>query len=48
MGFLGKDTPNNDLPLLIEFEAKSIEKKYDLAKELMEAKYDSILTFHMF
>lgn len=36
MGFLRHDTPVNELPLIIDFEAKSIAKKYPLAKERME------------
>eukprot|EP01032_Pedospumella_encystans_P014682 gene14682-16844_t len=35
-GFLRLDTPLEELPLLIDFEAKSIAKKYPLAKERME------------
>jgi hypothetical protein len=36
MGFLRPDTPLEELPLLIDFEAKSIAKKFPLAKERME------------
>jgi hypothetical protein len=36
MSFLNFDTPAAELPLIIEFEAKSIGKKYPLAKERME------------
>jgi len=35
-GFLRLDTPLEELPLLIDFEAKSIAKKFPLAKERME------------
>jgi FkbM family methyltransferase len=36
MGFLLDEIPVQDLPLIIEFEAKSIAKKYSAAKEHME------------
>lgn len=36
MGFLRHDTPVTELPLIIDFEAKSIAKKFPLAKERME------------
>lgn len=36
MGFLRLDTPLDELPLLIDFEAKSIAKKFPLAQERME------------
>lgn len=36
MGFLKLDTPKDELPLLIDFEAKSIAKKFPMAKERME------------
>jgi hypothetical protein len=36
MGFLRSDTPVNELPLIVEFEAKSIGKKYPQAKSRME------------
>jgi hypothetical protein len=36
MGFLLDEIPAQDLPLIIEFEAKSIAKKFDSAKEHME------------
>lgn len=41
MSFLRHDTPVNELPLIIDFEAKSIAKKYPLAKERMEYLYVS-------
>lgn len=37
MSFLRPDTPLNQLPLLIEFEAKSIAHNYDKAQARMEA-----------
>eukprot|EP01038_Epipyxis_sp_PR26KG_P004820 gene4820-6755_t len=36
MSFLPDDVPNNELPLLINFEAKSIAEKFPLAKSNME------------
>jgi len=36
MSFLQFNTPLAQLPLIIDFEAKSIAKKYPLAKERME------------
>jgi len=36
MGFVQESTPISELPLLIEFEAKSIGKKFPAAKEAME------------
>lgn len=36
MSFLSHDTPPSQLPLIVDFEAKSIAKKYPLAKERME------------
>ncbi len=36
MGFLRPDTPPEELPLIIDFEAKSIAKKYPEAKARME------------
>mmetsp|Transcript_31988 Transcript_31988/g.46090 ORF Transcript_31988/g.46090 Transcript_31988/m.46090 type:complete len:398 (+) Transcript_31988:3-1196(+) len=36
MSFLSQDVPNSELPLLINFEAKSIADKFDLAKQAME------------
>jgi hypothetical protein len=36
MGFLTLETPASELPLIIAFEAKSIAKKYPIAKERME------------
>ena len=39
MGFLLDETPVQDLPLLVEFEAKSIAKKYPAAKAHMEKRY---------
>ena len=38
MGFISADTPVNELPLLIEFEAKSIGKKFPAAKANLEAR----------
>ena len=35
MGFLRPDTPLDELPLLIDFEAKSIAKQFPLAQERM-------------
>ena len=35
MGFLRDETPNSELPLLINFEAKSLYAKFDLTKEIM-------------
>ena len=37
MSFLNFDTPVADLPLIIDFEGKSIAKQYPAAKERMEA-----------
>ena len=36
MSFLPDDVPNHELPLLINFEAKSIAGQFPLAKEAME------------
>lgn len=36
MGFLTYETPVTELPLIIGFEAKSIAKKYPIAKARME------------
>ena len=36
MGFMLDETPVQDLPLLVEFEAKSIAKKFPAAKAHME------------
>lgn len=36
MGFLQYNTPPEQLPLIIDFEAKSIAKKYPAAKARME------------
>jgi hypothetical protein len=36
MGFLRSTTPASELPLIIDFEAKSIAKKYPAAKARME------------
>ena len=36
MSFVNQDTPRNELPLLIEFEGKSIGKDYPKAKQTME------------
>jgi hypothetical protein len=36
MGFLREDAPLDELPLLVDFEAKSIAKKFPLAKARME------------
>jgi hypothetical protein len=36
MSFLRSDTPPNELPLIIDFEAKSIAKKYPAAAARME------------
>jgi hypothetical protein len=36
MSFMLDDTPVADLPLMIEFEAKSIAEKFPLAKARME------------
>lgn len=38
MSFMKEGTPACELPLLVEFEAKSIADKFPLAKRLMEAK----------
>ena len=37
MGFMKKDAIPSELPIMINFEAKSIAKKYPIAKERMEA-----------
>ncbi|KAJ1443352.1 hypothetical protein B484DRAFT_441692 [Ochromonadaceae sp. CCMP2298] len=37
MGFMREDTPLGELPLLVDFEAKSIAAKFPAAKERMEA-----------
>jgi len=37
-GFISPSTPRNELPLLVEFEAKSIAEKFPLAKELLESR----------
>lgn len=37
MSFMKPETPVNMLPLLVDFEAKSIEKKFPAAKAAMEA-----------
>jgi hypothetical protein len=39
MGFLREDAPLDELPLLVDFEAKSIAKKFPLAKARMEQLY---------
>jgi hypothetical protein len=36
MGFLGEDVPQSVLPLMINFEAKSITTKFDLLKANMQ------------
>jgi hypothetical protein len=36
MGFLQDSVPDRELPLLIDFEAKSIAKQYPMAVEKME------------
>lgn len=38
MGFISPETPTSELPLLIEFEAKSIGKKFPAAKANLEAR----------
>jgi hypothetical protein len=40
MGFLRSTTPASELPLIIDFEAKSIAKKYPAAKARMEELLD--------
>jgi hypothetical protein len=37
MSFLQPDTPLDQLPLLIDFEAKSIAKKFPMAQAAMES-----------
>lgn len=37
-GFINDDTQTSDLPLLVEFEAKSIAEKYTEAKDILERK----------
>jgi hypothetical protein len=39
MSFVQKGTPRSQLPLIIEFEAKSIDKKFPQAKSHMETMY---------
>lgn len=41
MSFLPDNVPNQELPLLINFEAKSIAEKFPLAKEIMEKRWAS-------
>jgi hypothetical protein len=36
MGFFQEDTLPSELPLMIDFEAKSIAKKFPIAKERLE------------
>lgn len=36
MGFLHDETPNSELPLLINFEAKSLYERFEFAKKHME------------
>ncbi len=38
MGFLDKDTPSTELPLVISFEAKSIKKNMDNLREHLESR----------
>jgi hypothetical protein len=38
MGFLGEDVPQSVLPLMINFEAKSITTKFDLLKANMQSR----------
>jgi hypothetical protein len=38
MGFLGEDMPQSVLPLMINFEAKSITTKFDLLKANMQSR----------
>jgi hypothetical protein len=42
MSFMLEETPVYEQPLLIEFEAKSIAKKFPMAKEHMQKKYDCV------
>lgn len=37
--FINADTPNGELPILVEFEAKSIAKRFPEAKQIMEDRY---------
>jgi hypothetical protein len=39
MGFLGEDMTQSMLPLMINFEAKSISKQFPALKETMEKRY---------
>ena len=36
MGFLNDEIPNSELPLLINFEAKSLHERFEMAKAHME------------
>ena len=47
MGFMQPDTPIEDLPLLIDFEAKSIAKKFPMAKERMEQLYVEVMRVYI-
>ncbi len=38
MGFLDKDTPSTELPLVISFEAKSIKKNMDNLRAHLESR----------
>jgi len=39
-GFINKDTPTSDLPLLVCFEAKSIAEKFPKIKLILEDRYN--------
>ncbi len=40
MGFLGDEMTQSMLPLMINFEAKSISKQFAALRETMEKRYD--------
>lgn len=41
MGFLGEEMTQSMLPLMINFEAKSISKQFPALKETMEKRYST-------
>jgi len=43
MGFLGDEMTQSMLPLMINFEAKSISKQFAALREAMEKRYDVLI-----
>jgi len=42
MSFLSDRVPNSELPLLINFEAKSIADKFNLTRQTMENRHPDL------